>query len=265
MPHLHPGPEPLHRPKNPVCSGFTLVELLVVIAIIGLLAGMLVPALAKARQSARSAACMSNLRQVGLALSTYLGDENHYPLATSGDGLGSWQRALRPYAATNVFLCSERVRVADEYVSLLSLPGPWIPLHYGYNHRGAARRNPRRPNLGLGGDYTFGGGVDRFDPTPESRIVSPSQMIAAGDGDANIVPPIFMDKMPAYADLLHTIFPHTVEFLGKPGVGAWHNAGANMLFCDGHVEYRKLDGWTAAREELRRLWNNDHQPHPETW
>ncbi|MCC6485216.1 MAG: prepilin-type N-terminal cleavage/methylation domain-containing protein [Armatimonadetes bacterium] len=68
--------------KEPAESGFTLVELLVVIAIIAVLAAILFPAFARARENARSASCLSNCRQIGMALSMYSGDnDQRYPFA----------------------------------------------------------------------------------------------------------------------------------------------------------------------------------------
>ena len=66
-------------------KGFTLVELLVVIAIIGILIGLLLPGLNRARKQALKLNCQSNLRQIGIAIRTYLNDYNQlFPTAASG-------------------------------------------------------------------------------------------------------------------------------------------------------------------------------------
>src|SRR5579862_8498014 len=69
-------PAGLARPRSH--EGFTLIELLVVISIIALLVGLLLPAIGAARKSARTAVCMSNLRQYGVGLANYAGDARGY-------------------------------------------------------------------------------------------------------------------------------------------------------------------------------------------
>src|SRR5687767_13252783 len=95
-------------------AGFTLIELLVVIAIIAILASLLLPGLARAREQGRSARCIGNVRQMTMALTLYVGDHEYYPpgrFANSTPGvLRNWYDSLTPYLmkwtnGTTVFKC----------------------------------------------------------------------------------------------------------------------------------------------------------------
>ncbi len=239
---------------------FTLVELLVVLAIIGLLAALLLPALSGAKRRAATTRCAGNLRQLGIALHGYLQDEEAYPLATSGDGQGAWQRVLRPVVGEALLYCPQLIRANDQYLKIYP-SNTFIFPHYGYNYVGATHRDPPPKNLGLGGNYNYLSSGLRFTPTVESSVIAPAQMLALGDGAA-----FFPNTgIPDPADVLYFMFPYVLPLIGKPGVGNWHSGGANMLFCDGHVQWAKQSFWIAPTDESRQLWNSDHEPHAECW
>jgi prepilin-type N-terminal cleavage/methylation domain-containing protein/prepilin-type processing-associated H-X9-DG protein len=116
--------------------GFTLIELLVVIAIIALLAAILFPVFARARENARRASCQSNMKQLGLALIQYTQDYDecfpagfdNSPSGSTITGIG-WGRDIYPYAkSAQVYICPD-----DNRNTVLDLMGTANLVSYGIN------------------------------------------------------------------------------------------------------------------------------------
>jgi prepilin-type N-terminal cleavage/methylation domain-containing protein/prepilin-type processing-associated H-X9-DG protein len=248
--------------------GFTLIELLVVIAIIAILAGLLLPELAAARSSAWSVRCKSNLRQLGLGMTMYVGEHYAYPFTpgvpNSGQGLQQWSALLEPYvqeATANsplkpragMFECpSDEGRVSRYNGKPMSLSKK-----YGLNAFGYTGGNTVRPK-GLAGD-----GTASSPPVREEDVVAPANMIAFGDAAGNGP----ANSVMVTEGLLRRSKPGSVTTAGDPR--PWirfaqlrHHGRVNLTFCDGHIEtFNAAKLFADQRDDSLRRWNRDNQPH----
>src|SRR5690242_4152509 len=116
----------MHTTRKP--NGFTLIELLVVIAIIAILAAILFPVFAQAREQARKITCVSNLKQLTLGWLMYAQDYDEtwvtsgkgYTAGASGDS-GDAHYLVQPYVKNlNIFFCPDRTEVWDDAISPLN-------------------------------------------------------------------------------------------------------------------------------------------------
>ena len=266
----------------PFVSGFTLIELLVVIAVIAILAGMLLPALSKAKSAALSAKCKGNLRQIGVGLSMYVSDYQRYPVFNfdPNNALNEyWHQKLSPYTDAEwtdpLYLCPDYKGVTlngnDDAVPMGS---------YGYNAKGVL---DVESELGLGGVFSkiVLEGISSDDlfgnvAIAESKVRVPSDMIAIGDANLIWLTPIVArflyeaevkDSFSGMAmidinirnQLRVSNFPRSEEIMNA--VQRRHSGSHNITFSDGHVENIKETKLFEQTEAALRRWNTDNLPH----
>ena len=200
---------------------FTLVELLVVIAIIGILAAMLAVGLNTVRRFALQTTCVNNLKQIGMALSMYLQDDDNgiLPLVTSANDNGDpkdWPDVLRPYLGLGKW--DDDIRVKDE--------GDWGTGRAG-RYKVFDCPGNKRPASDAPGN--------RFDYTYNIKLAnSPTGGPWLYERCGNVV---------VLHDQVHIAAPRVNECLGI------HNGEDNFLFLAGHVKQSKTYGDISENEE----------------
>ncbi len=239
------------------CSGFTLIEVLVVIAVIAILAAILFPTFARARENARRSSCQSNLHQIGLGFAQYTKDyDDHYPLGLQADWNNGWPTTVQPYIqSVEVFRCP------DDDVSVLA-PADWdlldwagLPISYAGNGLigCVGDCSDATPGATLLGVMQMAQPWIAENPRHETQIRDAAQTILVSEKHNGISANAF-SVMSSFGPALlfsgvsdwdfygageipnGTLAPAAFPNGPNGSVCAAHLETANFLFCDGHVK-----------------------------
>jgi prepilin-type N-terminal cleavage/methylation domain-containing protein/prepilin-type processing-associated H-X9-DG protein len=211
-------------------QGFTLIELLVVIAIIAILAAILFPVFARAREKARQASCQSNLKQIGLACAMYSSDYDgrYVPVArwnsvTGGNGYW-WSVLIQPYTK------NWQVQVCPSYGCEVAGLGGWTGGGFCGDTPGGTSTCDQPPRARWIGGYGMNWGRTDLNPNwrgpgdrKDSAVEDPAGCINIGDSHCIVAMHSQMG------------WPGNRRCRGMPP----HNEGMDFLFCDGHVKWLK--------------------------
>lgn len=228
--------------------GFTLIELLVVIAIIAILAAILFPVFAQAREAARKTSCASNLKQIGLGIMQYVQDyDETYPCnwvsglwqTQPAPGLNAkWMDLIQPYVKNDgIFNCPSDANKTRAYIYKDRLPAA-SDVSWGSYCTNVAYWDG---NVGTPPSSDFNN-----QKVTLAAVTQPADTIWAGDGNGS-----FQTAWPNIGaqPVINQNKPRTLGLNGGTDLheGAWverHQEKCNVVWADGHVSSVSLDKMT---------------------